>query len=218
MNYPYGPYGQGFPGQQPGHPQQPGYPQQQPGYPQQGYPPQAGYPGGYQYQYQPVPRSSPSGGTAITAIVLAGLGGVANFFGGLLMAFGLATIMEDATFQNTSAVTDGAWTALIAIVMLNIVCGLLLLVGTVMLMLRKMVGRWLVVAGCTVSGLSVLISLTLVASTIGDYEYSRGAGSDLVGLLFAIATLVLVLLPSTTAWIQANRNPVPPQYYPPYQG
>lgn len=215
MNYPYGPYGQGSPGQ-PGYPQQPGYPPQQPNYQQQGYPQQPGYPGAY--PYQPVPPAKPSGATAITAIVLAGLGGVANFFGGLLMAFGLAAIMGDSTFQNSSAVTDSAWAALVAIVMLNVVCGLLLLIGTVMLMLRKMVGRWLVVAGCVVSGLSVLTSLAFVASTIGNYEYSRGAGSDLVGLMFAVVTLVLVLLPSTTAWLQAKRNPVAPQYYPPYQG
>lgn len=211
MNYPYGPYGQGHPGQQPGHPQQPAYPPPPPGYPQQGYPPQAAYPGGY--PYPPPQPASPSSATAIIAIVLAGLGGVANFFGGLLMAFSLAAIMADATASSSSAVSDGAWTWLVMVTMLNIVCGVLLLTGTVLLLLRKMVGRWLVAAGCGVTVLSTLVSLALVPAKIGDYEYDRGAGPDSVGLLFAITTAVLVLLPSTAAWIQAKRNPPAPPYY-----
>lgn len=220
MNSPYGPYGHGFPGQQPGPPQAPGYPPPQfnyppqQGYPQQGYPPQAGYPGGY--PYQPPQSPKPSGATAIVAIVLAGLGGVANFFGGLVMAFALAAIRADATTSSSSAVSDGAWAPLVMVTMLNVVCGVLLLTGTVMLLLRKMVGRWLVVTGWAVTMLSTVVSFTLVPSNIGEYEYDRGAGPDAVGLVFAIATVVLVLLPSTAAWIQAKRNPPAPQYYPPY--
>jgi hypothetical protein len=216
VNYPYGPHGQGFP-RQPGYPQEPGYPQQ-PTYPQQqGYPPQGGYPGGPQpYPPPQALRTSPSAVTAVIAAVLAGLGGLANFFGGLVAAFGLAAIMAEATSNNSTAVTDGAWTGLVAIVVLNILSGLLLLIGTVMLLLRKMSSRWLVVAGCAVSILSTLVNFTMVPSSIGEYGYDRGVGPDLVGATFAIATIVLVLLPSTTAWIRAKRNSVAPQHYPPY--
>ncbi|CRZ17263.1 hypothetical protein [Mycolicibacterium neworleansense] len=222
MNYPHGPYGQGF-GGQPGQPQQPGY-TQPPGYPQQpGYPPppsypqQAayppGYPGGLPGPYGPVPTppASPSGVTGIIAGVLAGLGGLANVFGGLGMAFGLAVIVGESPDTSGSG-----WSGLIAITMLNIVAGLLLLIGTVLLFLRKMAGRWLVAAGCSVSIVSALISLALPA-TIEDYEY-QSTGSDLVALIFPIATLVLVLVPPTGAWIRAKENPVAPQFYPPYPG
>jgi len=203
VSYPYGSYGQGFPPQS-GGPQQPGFPPQpfpQPGFPQQ--------------PFAAAPQK-PSGVTGIIAGVLAGLGGLANFVGGIAMAFGLA-IMIGASTDATGS-TDNPWTGLIAITVLNVVSGLLLLIGTVTLLLRKMVGRWLVVAGCAVSILSTLINLTLLPSFIADYEYDRGVGPDLVGVMFAITTIVLVLLPSTTAWIKARQYPVAPQFYPPYPG
>ena len=48
--------------------------------------------------------------------------------------------------------------------------------------------------------------------------YYDGRGFAVLGLVFPIATPVLALLPSTTAWIQSRPNPVMPQYYPPYPG
>lgn len=205
MTYPNGPYGQGLPGQ-PGYPQQPGYPPQQPGYPPPGYPQQP-------YGMPPSAPVPPSGVTGIIAGVLAGLGGLANVVGGLFMAFGLSLLIGE-----TSDAAGSAWTPLVAITGLNIVAGVLLLIGTVTLLLRKMIGRWLVAAGCSASILSTLINLTWTPSAIADYEYDRGVAADLVGVIFPIATLVLVLLPSTAAWIRAKQNPIAPQPYPPYPG
>ena len=211
MTYPNGPYGQGLPGQ-PGYPQQPGYPPPQPGYPQQpGYPP-PGYPQ-QPYGMPPSAPVPPSGVTGIIAGVLAGLGGLANVVGGLFMAFGLSILIGE-----TSDAAGSAWTPLVAITGLNIVAGVLLLIGTVTLLLRKMIGRWLVAAGCSASILSTLINLTWTPSAIADYEYDRGVAADLVGVIFPIATLVLVLLPSTAAWIRSKQNPIAPQPYPPYPG
>jgi hypothetical protein len=211
VTYPNGPYGQGLPGQ-PGYPQQPGYPPPQPGYPQQpGYPP-PGYPQ-QPYGMPPSAPVPPSGVTGIIAGVLAGLGGLANVVGGLFMAFGLSILIGE-----TSDAARSAWTPLVAITGLNIVAGVLLLIGTVTLLLRKMIGRWLVAAGCSASILSTLINLTWTPSAIADYEYDRGVAADLVGVIFPIATLVLVLLPSTAAWIRAKQNPIAPQPYPPYPG
>lgn len=211
MTYPNGPYGQGLPGQ-PRYPQQPGYPPPQPGYPQQpGYPP-PGYPQ-QPYGMPPSAPVPPSGVTGIIAGVLAGLGGLANVVGGLFMAFGLSILIGE-----TSDAAGNAWTPLLAITGLNIVAGVLLLIGTVTLLLRKMIGRWLVAAGCSASILSTLINLTWTPSAIADYEYDRGVAADLVGVIFPIATLVLILLPSTAAWIRAKQNPIAPQPYPPYPG
>lgn len=215
MTYPNGPYGQGSPDQS-GYPQQPGY-QQQPAFaPQPGYPPPPGYPQ-QPYGLPPAPPTSPSGVTAIIAGVLAGLGGLANFFGGLAMAFGLSVLI-DGSSEVAGSAAWGGWTPLIAMTTLNILAGLLLLSGTVTLLLRKTIGRWLVAAGCAVSILSTLINLTWTPSAIADYEYDRGVGADLVGVIFPIVTLVLVLLPSTAAWIRAQQNPTAPQPYPPYPG
>lgn len=208
MTYPQGPYGQGFPGQ-PGYPQQPGYPPQ-PVY-QQGYPPQAGYPGGF----PPAPmQPQPSGGTAIGAGVLALLGGLTHFFGGSAQALGLATIISESP-------TDHGWGSLIAVVTLNIIAGAFLLPGALTLLLRKQIGRWLIAAGCGISILSALINFTLTPDSIGEYSYGRGIGADLVGIVFAVVTIVLALVPSTTTWLAAKKHPVAPQYfpqYPPYQG
>jgi hypothetical protein len=156
----------------------------------------------------PAPGTSPSAVTGVIAAVLSGLGGLANVVGGLLATFGLSVMISESTYD----VGSGEWTGLIAITMLNIVAGVLLSVGTVMLLLRKSASRWIVVAGCAVSIVSSLISLSL-ASTFAEYQYS-GKGADAVGLVFPIVTIVLALLPSTAAWIRAKQNgaPRPPHW------
>ncbi|QRY52721.1 hypothetical protein [Mycolicibacterium septicum] len=230
MTYPSGPYGQGFPeqpgyGQQPGYPQQPGY-GQQPGYqPQPGYPAQSGhpqpwYPGAYQpYGSAPAPSTSPSGGTAITTAVLAGLGALATLGGGILGLIGLAALNSDSTYSTSDVLSGGACALLVIVMLVNIVSGLLLLPGTVMLLQRKMIGRWLIVGGCALTILNSLLSLGLSAAVTARYEsYGGGSAFEFLSLVFPIATLVLAMLPSTTAWIKARPNPVAPQFYPPYPG
>lgn len=230
MSYPNGPYGQGFPGQQPGYAQQAGYQQQpgyqpqpgyqQPGFPQyQGYPQQPGFPGGYPPPaIPPLAPASPSGGTGITAGVLAGLGALANLGAGIFGLIGLAALNSDSTFQSASGISGGVSALLIVMTLLSVVIGLVLLAGTVMLLQRKMVGRWLVVAGCAMTIVGSLISLGLSAAVTARYGYYGGNGFAVLGLIFPIATLVLALLPATTAWIHAKSNPFAPQSYSPFQG
>ena len=159
MNYPYGPYGQGVPGQ-PGQPQQPGFPQQQgfppPGYPQQpsypqqpGFPQQQGFPppgypqqGGFQHQPYGLPSPEPSGVTGIIAAVLAALGAVSGLGGGVLAVIGLAAAGTEASLSG------GMYAALIVAILFNFVFGLIIAVGAVLLVQRKMLGRWLVVGAC----------------------------------------------------------------------
>lgn len=229
VTFPNGPYGQEFPGQsgypqqgfpqqplfpqQPAFPQQPGYPP--PGYPQQGFPQQPGYPG----SYQPTPPGEPSGVTGVIAAVLAGLGALANLGGGILGLFGLAMVGSDT---GTSGLSGGVYAMLIFGLLLGILCGLLLLAGTVTLLQRKMIGRWLVIGGCILAIVGGLVSLGLSAAVANNYAgYGgtlSGTGPTIVGLIFPIATIVLAMLGSTTAWIQAKQNPPAAPYYPPYQG
>jgi len=205
VNYPHGPYGQGFPGQQPGYPppQQQGYPPQQPG-----YPPHGGY------QYQPVPPPAPSGVTGIIAAVLSGLGALANLGAGLfglLAMIGLGALANEPSYANSSDGVGGAFVMLLFVVLLGIGAGLLLAAGTVTLLLRKMIGRWLIVGGCALTIVGSLISFGIAAAVTAPYgAYSGGNGFAILGLIFPIATLVLVLLPPTTAWINAKRNPIRP--------
>ena len=102
-----------------------------------------------------------------------------------------------------------------------IIAGALMLPGALTLLLRKQVGRWLIAAGSGISILSALINITSTPDSFGEYSYSRGIGGDVVGIFFAIATIALALVPSTTTWLAAKKNPIAPQYfppYPPYQG
>lgn len=236
MNYPYGPYGQGLPGQ-PGQPQQPGYPQQpdylqqaghpqqggypqQPGFPPPGYPQQGGFPQPYGY-----PAAEPSGTTGTIAAVLAALGGVAGLVGGAFGAIGLAALSG----MSSSDVSGGVYALLVVVILFNFVFGLMIATGAVMLFQRKMLGRWLVVGASALAILSSLISFGVGAAAASAYgSYSTGGGGgvlQLLGLVFPVATIVLALLPSTTAWINAKPSPVAPQFfppmpqqYPPYQG
>jgi hypothetical protein len=93
-------------------------------------------------------------------------------------------------------------------IVLSVVSGVLLAAGTVTLARRKMTGRGLVAGGCAVTIAGNLLSLGYAATALGP-RGSAGAFA-LLGFLIPIATLVLVLVPSTTAWLKAKRVPVSP--------
>ncbi|MED5815785.1 hypothetical protein VST63_25790 [Mycolicibacterium sp. 050232] len=222
MSYPNGPYGQGFPGQ-PGYPQQPGFPQpgypQQPGFPQPGYPQQSGFPGGQQpYGLPPIPPAAPSGVTGIIAGALAVLGVLSNFGSGGIGLFALAVLGNEDAVGASDSISGGVRPWLIVTAVLCLVSGLLLLIGAVTLFQRKMIGRWLVVAGCALTIISGLVSFGVSLTKLEGYVPMGENALSLVGLVFPIATIVLVLMPPTAAWIRAKQNPVAPQFYPPYPG
>ncbi|BBZ56681.1 MULTISPECIES: hypothetical protein [Mycobacteriaceae] len=210
MTYPQGPYGQGFPGQ-PGYPEQPGYPQGYPAQPvyQQGYPQPGGYPGGFPGGYPPVPSAPPSGGTAVSAAVLSILGALAN--GGMGLS-GLSSIARVRS-ESAAAFPGGTYALAVMFCLSGVVAALLLLAGATMLLMRKMPGRWLIVAGCVLVMAGTVISYGL-HNAISEYE--GGPRFGVPALAFPILTLVLTLRPSTVAWLQAKRTPVAPQYFPPY--
>lgn len=184
MNYPYGPHsGYPVPGPPPGY-QQPGYPQPgfpPPGYPQPGYP-GPGYPGGF------VQR--PSGGTAITAGVLAVIIGMLCVIG----TFALLVVAVDG--GDGEAYLYGVVAVIGAI-------ALLWLMGGILLFRRKTAGRVILIV---MSALGVL-------GNLGTMGVSGGARGGL-GMLIAATILVLAAVPATGRWIAAGRVPLGYAPYP----
>ncbi|ROS43937.1 hypothetical protein [Amycolatopsis thermoflava] len=177
------------------------------------YPPQPGqypaapppYPGDQYSLQQP-----PSGGTAITAGVLAILGALWGVVIGI-MNFGVVDdVVEDlkwlVIFQGTVYLLEFAT----------------LLPGAILLFLRKPAGRWLVAAGSALHIAQGLVALVVLSS---DDRFTRdldsataiggGFGGLLVALSPAIATLVLALVPLTGRWCEWGKRP--PQQPGPYQ-
>ncbi|MGB3351931.1 MAG: hypothetical protein WBB00_04070 [Mycobacterium sp.] len=166
-------------------------------------------PGFAPYRFpQSAPPPSRSGATGIIAAVLAGVGAVACLGGslfGILGVVGINTLDTDPMIQTSVGIAGGVRPVLILGIVLTFVAGLLLTAGTVTLAQRKMAGRWFVVGGCAVTIAGNLLSLGYAASAMGAYG-SSGAVA-LLAFIFPIATLVLVVMPSTTAWIAAKRKP-----------
>ena len=157
---------------------------------------------------QPAPPASRSGTTGIIAAVLAGVGAVACLGGsllGILGVVGITALDTDSQVQTSVGIAGGVRPVLILGIVLTFVAGLLLTAGTVRLAQRKMTGRWFVVAGCAVTIAGNLLSLGYAASAMGSY--GSGGAFALLGFIFPIATLVLVVMPSTTAWINAKPKP-----------
>lgn len=206
MTFPSGPGDQGFP-EQPAFSQQPSFGVQPPIYSHQP---------GYPASPQPTPPRGPSGATAIIAGILALLGGL---FGVLFGALSVAVMVGDHEFDAMGVVFS----------LLSFAFGLVLFNGAILLWRRKMTGRWLIVGGCAVAILLGLLAFAELFTGISGAP-TREAGAyvmlAVLGFIFPIATLVLVLLQSTTKWICATprpQNPAPQGYspfqgYPPHQG
>ena len=174
MSYPYG---QGYPGQ-PGDPQQPGYPP-----PPQ--PPGFGQPGTFGPPPYGVGPAQPSSFTAVTAAILAGIGGVVGLGGSVLGLIGIVAVGEGV------GISGGTYVVAVVSLVLNRVLGVALLAGAVLLFQRKMLGRWLVVAGCVTSIVVSVVSLAAGAFMAGPYGAVGvfDVAANLVGLLFPIATI-----------------------------
>lgn len=173
------------------------YPQNYPSgqYPQApggGYP---AYPGGV----DPMQAPPPSGGTAITTAILAILGGLVQGFEGAAGLFGGASLAGDS-----SGMAHSAPVLLIIIGGVTFVAGILLLVGAIMMFVRKPVGRMLVIIGC---GLTIATVLGTIAWTVIGLGGSPSMFLLLTGTVFPILTLVLAILGSTKRYLAAPRQP-----------
>ena len=160
-----------------------------------------GQPGGY-----PTPR--PSGGTAITAAVLSFLGGAAALFG---IIANVVAVVAIAALSDLEASLPGWYTGVLVMsVIAEIILAVLLIWGGVAVLRHKMIGRLLVAGGCGVAivfGLIGSIAGLAVEAQLRDDNISTGIGSGafgFVGLIFPVATMILVLVPPTAEWIAAD--------------
>ncbi|MFG1790885.1 hypothetical protein [Nocardia sp. NPDC049149] len=180
------------------------------------------YPGGYTpYPAYPAVGSPPSGATAITAGVLAGVGAVGQLFGGALnMVVGIVDFESLIGEYDTGGVLGQSWFRTWAVVsgVVGVVTGVLLGVGTIALFNRKRFGRLLIVVGCAVA-IMVGIAGFVIAQSIDSSRNSTliNGGSGLFALIFPIATAILLLVPATSRWLAhvpgatAQYGPYPPQ-------
>lgn len=182
-------------------PHQPGYAEQL-GHRQPEYPGAESQPGGP----MPVPAGSPSAVTAVITAVLGGVGAVMTLGNGIVGLIGFAALAGDAGLRTLATRSAGALTMTVLATLLSVVCGLLLLVGTVTLLQRKMVGRRLIVIGSGLIIVGSLISLGLSFAATARYGVYSISGLAILSLVLPVATIVVALLPSTTAWIQAKQN------------
>lgn len=179
----------------------PDSPSGMPPYPTMPYPSAA-------YPMAGFPVLAPSGGTAITAGVLAALGAL------------WAILMCAVNFGTASAISmNPATSPVVWVVWMQGSVGVIELVtlgaGSIMLFMRKSVARWLVAGGSAVHILQGIIGFSglLAAGLIGSGRVSSGAmfGGSIFGVVSvlspAIATLILVLLPQTARWCEWGRQP-----------
>ncbi|MEV6274660.1 hypothetical protein [Nocardia sp. NPDC051832] len=168
-------------------------------------------PGGYQ-PYGPTQgwEPAPGGGTAIAAGVLAALGAVAQLLAGgavLWLAFATSELLGDDE-EFAAFILVGAGISLLTAVLLG--------VGSVTLFLRKAIGRILIAVACGIHILAQIASMVITAAVVSGFSdddlVSTGIGG-VIGIVFPIATLILVLLPPTARWLAYRPSEVA---YPPY--
>ncbi|WP_433600564.1 hypothetical protein ACQPXH_01495 [Nocardia sp. CA-135953] len=179
-----------------------------------------GYP---QYEpYPSVPAPAPGGGTAITAGVLASIGGVGQLLGGgFNIVLGLTDLARDLSEYDSTGLFAQSWikTYLLVAGSIAVVTAFLLGIGAIMMFTRRPLGRVLVVAGCAVVVIAGIAeyAVTLHYTTSGGGAAEIGGGiGGLFGLIFPIATAVLALVPATTRWLNHNPAAAPPVAIYPY--
>ncbi|OBJ37828.1 hypothetical protein A5630_03870 [Mycolicibacterium mucogenicum] len=197
-----------------------------PQYPQPQYPQPAGY-----GAPMPAGPAGPSGVTAIIAAVLSMLGAVSTAFQAFSSWYAVATLGE-LTSSYASEVKSSLMSLTTGMAFVQTVVAIALLVGGVLLILGRGVGRWVVIGGCTAVVLANVIglfaSLTILKrldSTLGgSYDGMQSmAGlsvmSAAVPIVFALATGVLAALNSTQQWCRwksGQAAPAAPVGYPGY--
>lgn len=166
-------------------------------------------PGHAPYAFRTAPQPPVSGITAFIAATLAGIGALWCLGGGLLGVLdmaGIGALRADSRVQTSVGIAGDLGPVLVFAILLNVVAGILLAVGSVKLARRTLSGRRLVVGGSAVTLGGGLLSLGYVTGATASYGPLGPSGFALLGLVIPLATLVSVLLPPTTAWLKARRT------------
>lgn len=212
--------------------------------PSQPYPDYPSYPTGGGLPYPGMKPTEgggeppPSGGTGITAGVLAVLGGMALAISAWVtfsfVDFSVREAPDDVRAQVEALFPDWFDGFTVAVGICAVVASLLLLVGSLLLLMRNGVGRWMVVGGSVITiGVAVawLIALPELDANVeavlerdfGESLPEVATGSTRLGMIFllyilpAVVTLILALIPPTGRWIDAaRRKPLPATMPPPF--
>lgn len=152
------------------------------------------------------PGVSSSRVTAFITAALAAIGALLTLGNGIAGLSGLVALAGDAGLRTLALRTPGALTMTVLATLLSVVCGILLLAGTVALLRRKKIGRRLIVAGSVLIIAGSLISLGMSIAMTGAYGAPGTGVLAILSLVLPIATLVLALLPSTAAWTRAKQG------------
>ncbi|SFP38101.1 hypothetical protein SAMN05421810_102415 [Amycolatopsis arida] len=179
------------------------------------------------------PARPPSGGTAITAGVLAVLGGLFAIYSAI-SSFTIVSVMKSLLAEEAitpeqrrsleTAVPDWAQTYGVVSGVAQLVVVALLITGGVLLFVKKSPGRWLVVAGCAavivLNIASVVVGSTLAADVTSALPGTSSQDAELASdiaigftVIFAIitsvpaiATLILAAVPATGRWCAYGRQ------------
>jgi hypothetical protein len=166
--------------------------------------------------------------TAIIAAVLSMLGAVSSAFQAFSSWYAVATLgaLVGSYAGDTRSELMGLTTGMAVV---QTIVAIALLVGGVLLVLGRGVGRWIVMGGCTVVVLSNVIGLFAALTILkrvdttfgGGYEGMQGmAGlsvmSAAIPIVFALATGVLAALNSTQQWCRWKSAQSAPVGYPGY--
>ncbi|WP_433713410.1 hypothetical protein ACQP2U_03790 [Nocardia sp. CA-084685] len=155
-------------------------------------------PGDFAHSH-PVP--SPSGGTAITAGVLACLGGTHRLLSILVLIAGIALLSD----VDAEGETTGVRMLFAISIPVFLIAGSLLLAGGIQMFRKHASGRRLIVIGCAVDIAYIIIETVVVLAVAGASDDYGVIGSPLFAILvavFPIATIILTLATSTTRWLE----------------
>lgn len=171
--------------------------------------------------YRVADQRPASGGTAVAAAVLALLGGIVGVVG---VVFGVVATVDSERGVFAWGMVPG-WMSVVSVVTLvvDLLAGVLLLAGAILVFRRRGAGPTLVVLGCVgvlasyvVTAISTVAQLLQYRLPVGrhlDVVFGQTAlyglqsvgidvpwGVSMLALLFPVVTFVLAVLPSTRRW------------------
>jgi hypothetical protein len=147
------------------------------------------------------PTPPPSGGTAITAGVLACLGGAHRLLSVLVLIVGIVMLSD----LDSEGETNAPRLLFAVSIPVFLLAGSLLLAGGIQMFRKRASARRLIVIGCAVDIAYCVIEAMVVLAVAGASDEYGVIGSPLFALLvtvFPIATITLTSATSTTRWLE----------------